>query len=307
MFGYLSMLIELNHFDEIHVHFLIVGHTHSDPDQMFSVLTRKINSTLFIGSPMAFRGLLKIAHNNADLRPIVVREINVIYDMKEALKSYINPDIKNYQVPHVFKLFRVCDKAVMQYRLFSTPETRPWLPKLPDQSILPTASSGQIAVVPNAPVGGAADLRDVVVGSSQVRDLSQQQMERMRALVSGTVTQALEDVEQRSLQQLEARLNAQADGLEQLPRVQSRESAGDVEAAMNLASRNDEGYIFWLLTANRPPLADVRPNPVAPKDSGADEMYAAATRMRNFLSASVTGERVAVSTSSPVYDAEYFW
>jgi hypothetical protein len=306
LFAYLSMLIELGHFDEIYVRFLIVGHTHSDPDQMFSVLTKKIKSTQFIGSPISFRELLKIAHNNKELRPAVVREINVVYDMKEALKPYINPDIKNYQIPHVFKLFRVCDKAVMQYKQFSTPEERPWLPRLPASTVLPTASSGRIVIEPNAPVGGEAELRDAIVGNTLVRNLNQSQVERVQSLLSGPVTQAIEEVERVSTRQLVERLRAQEEG-DQLPPQQPQVSLGDVEAAMTLSSRNDEGYIFWLVTANKPPLADLAPRPVLPKETGAEEVYAVATRMRNFLSLSATGARVTVKSGSPCYDQDYYW
>jgi hypothetical protein len=306
MFAYLSMLIELGHFDEIYVRFLIVGHTHSDPDQMFSVLTKKIKSTKFIGSPISFRGLLKIAHNNIELRPAVVREINVVYDMKEAFTPYINPDIKNYQIPHVFKLFRVCDKAVMQYKHFSIPEERPWLPRLPAQSVAPTVSSGRINIDVNAPVGGEAELRDAIVGNTLVRNLNQSQVERVQSLLSGPVTQAIGEIERSSAQQLVERLHAQESDVQRVAQ-EPQVSLADVEAAMTLSSRNDEGYIFWLVTANKPPLSELAPKPVEPKEAGAEEIYAAATRMRNCLSLSATGARVAVKDGAPSYDYDYFW
>lgn len=53
MFAYLSYLVELEKFDNIYVNFLVVGHTHTSIDQYFSVITRKICSKRFVGSPIA--------------------------------------------------------------------------------------------------------------------------------------------------------------------------------------------------------------------------------------------------------------
>jgi hypothetical protein len=50
MFFYLSLLVEEEHFDLIHVNFLIVGHTHSSIDQFFSVLSGHIKNQPFIGT-----------------------------------------------------------------------------------------------------------------------------------------------------------------------------------------------------------------------------------------------------------------
>ena len=50
MFFYLSLLVEEEHFETIHVNFLIVGHTHSSIDQFFSVLSAHIKSQPFIGT-----------------------------------------------------------------------------------------------------------------------------------------------------------------------------------------------------------------------------------------------------------------
>lgn len=55
MFAYLSLLAQKLHFDEIFVNFLIVGHTHTTIDQYFSVITNKICSKKFVGSPLALQ------------------------------------------------------------------------------------------------------------------------------------------------------------------------------------------------------------------------------------------------------------
>jgi hypothetical protein len=92
----MSLLIESFVFDRIEVNFLIVGHTHSSIDQYFSVLSARIHSTFFIGSPLALMNLLKQAHSSKKIecRPTVCRQISVYYDVVQALKPFINKSIK---------------------------------------------------------------------------------------------------------------------------------------------------------------------------------------------------------------------
>jgi hypothetical protein len=98
MFTYLSALVELGYFDDIYINFLIVGHTHGPDDQYFSVLSKKLHWARFIGSPLSFEELLKIAHARPEDRPYLVRRISIIFDMKTALAPFINNSIKYYQV-----------------------------------------------------------------------------------------------------------------------------------------------------------------------------------------------------------------
>jgi hypothetical protein len=58
MFSYISLLVQEKIFKKVEVFFLIVGHTHASIDQYFSVLSREILKTNFIGSPLSLQFLL---------------------------------------------------------------------------------------------------------------------------------------------------------------------------------------------------------------------------------------------------------
>jgi hypothetical protein len=81
MFGYVSLLVENDFFDEIQLNFLIVGHTHASIDQYFSVLSNKISKTGFIATPEMLAFLVSTAHNDISQRPLVVRKLCVFYDV----------------------------------------------------------------------------------------------------------------------------------------------------------------------------------------------------------------------------------
>ena len=61
--------------DTIYMDVLVVGHTHSTIDQYFSVLASRINSTHFIGSPMALWDLFEQLEGR--LKPKINRKIEV--------------------------------------------------------------------------------------------------------------------------------------------------------------------------------------------------------------------------------------
>ena len=129
MFAYASALVELGYFDAIDINFLIVGHTHSSIDQYFSVLSKAIKSSEFIGSPISLQALCGQAHKDR-ARPSVNRQLDVCYNIVDALKPYINKKIKFFQVPHCFSFRRRGNKCIMFYKLFSSHEK--WLPVEPD-------------------------------------------------------------------------------------------------------------------------------------------------------------------------------
>ena len=108
MFSYFSLLIEQFFFDEIHVNFLIVGHTHSSIDQYFSVLTGAIKNSFFIASPLSLMELLKISHKVEAIskRSSIVRPVVVYYDIKDELQRYICKKIK------VILNFKICNVRV---------------------------------------------------------------------------------------------------------------------------------------------------------------------------------------------------
>jgi hypothetical protein len=125
MFSYFSLLIEGFFFDNIHVHFLIVGHTHSSIDQYFGVLTGAIKTAQFIASPISMMKLLSISHklDKIYLRPSVERQISIYYDFKTAITPFLSTKIKviciyffynnnNIKIIYITKLF-----SIMEYRI----------------------------------------------------------------------------------------------------------------------------------------------------------------------------------------------
>jgi hypothetical protein len=82
MFCYASLLVELGYFEEVNINFLVVGHTHCNLDQNFSVLSNKIFRSQYIASPLAMRDLLGIAHKDKNERPLYNVQIEVVHDYK---------------------------------------------------------------------------------------------------------------------------------------------------------------------------------------------------------------------------------
>jgi hypothetical protein len=82
MFCYCSVLVELDVFKEIHVNFLVVGHTHGKDDREFSVLSNAIEKYESILSPLSTVNLFEKTHKNATNGMYVNSKVNVIYDYK---------------------------------------------------------------------------------------------------------------------------------------------------------------------------------------------------------------------------------
>ena len=130
----------------IEVYFLIVGHTHTSIDQYFSVISRLVYGTYFIGSPISLASLLthsdiassitawQYAENREQKlksKPLLVKKLSVVYDMKTELNPWINPRIKYYKIPHQFRFEKFEGVCTMQYKLFST--QKEFLPARPDR------------------------------------------------------------------------------------------------------------------------------------------------------------------------------
>ena len=149
VFTYLSLLVQEGHFGMIEVFFLIVGHTHTSIDQYFSVIARVIWMCDFLGSPISLESLL--ANWNFDVsmsggkgarvlgdeherklksKPLLIRKISVIYDMKSALLPLINTKLKYYPIPHQFRFEMYQGVCTMQYKMFSS--QRDLLPLRPE-------------------------------------------------------------------------------------------------------------------------------------------------------------------------------
>lgn len=120
-------------FKKIEVFFLIVGHTHASIDQYFSRLARAIFKQLFIGSPLSVEYLLTNIESKCSLsgrawelggeiaqKPLLVRKISVVYDMKSVMDPLINSTLKYYPLPHQFLFEKWNGISTMQYKMFST-------------------------------------------------------------------------------------------------------------------------------------------------------------------------------------------
>ena len=137
MFAYGASLVELGIVSEVHINFLIVGHTHSNLDQYFSVYSKKIKRCEFIGSVLAMHELYRTAHSGkfVHLRPRShdYEKLLFVHDWVSYFAPIINTRLKWYKVPHRFKVFALYGRAVCQYSVF-TPLDRSepkWMPLLP--------------------------------------------------------------------------------------------------------------------------------------------------------------------------------
>jgi hypothetical protein len=136
MFAWVSMLVDQGIFDTVDIFFLIVGHTHASIDQYFSVLAKQILSCEFIGSPLSLQALLgrerdynlsgsawqQIDENTKPrkAKPLLIRKLSVIFDLKTCLVPMIDFSIKYYSIPHRFKFEMYNGVVAMQYSIYST-------------------------------------------------------------------------------------------------------------------------------------------------------------------------------------------
>ena len=155
MFCFGAILIELGYFDRINTNFLIVGHTHCNLDQNFSVLSKRIYESEHILTPLAMKELLASAHSSPKERPLHIIQLQSVHDMKNHLSDIINLKLHHFQVPHRFAQFRhvASGMAICQYQLFCPMDGQPdnWLPaaaSLLDQNIQqPSIVFNRFAVV----------------------------------------------------------------------------------------------------------------------------------------------------------------
>ena len=138
MFCYASLLVEGGFAQEINLSFLVVGHTHCNLDQNFSVLSKKIREAAYIGSPVALHELYQNAHSELHQQPTLNIQLRYIYDWKSHFKDIMSRDIKYFQVPHRFRVIMhpTYKRSICQYMLFSNEDlvTEEWLPKSPPEN-----------------------------------------------------------------------------------------------------------------------------------------------------------------------------
>ena len=291
MFAYASALVELGYFDAIDMNFLIVGHTHSSIDQYFSVLSKAIKSAEFIGSPISLQALCSQAHKDR-ARPAVNRQLDVCYNIVDALKPYINKKIKFFQVPHCFSFRRRGNKCIMFYKLFSSHEK--WLPVEPDLStkicnnsktstsvvdknerVLEAVrnESNKLTVVEVQPLscfdGKKSFLSQIgITGDAKSNYLINNKQARNKIDAIDSVLPIIAEEEIVALHNLEVRTDAEESAgrvFEQKELIKLKLSEPErllIQNAMKSVSSISmkKGYIMWIIdSVDLPPLDSIRP------------------------------------------------
>jgi hypothetical protein len=80
MMCFASLLVESGYSDAIYISFLVVGHTHCNLDQAFSVIAKKLDNSYFVGSPIGMQALYAVAHGGPD-RPNI--QLLHVHDWKK--------------------------------------------------------------------------------------------------------------------------------------------------------------------------------------------------------------------------------
>jgi hypothetical protein len=106
MFAFLTHLVRLGIFEKIKVGFLMVGHTHEDIDQFFSVIAAHLKMPNVICPDLeTFIAELQKAFKKAKHKPEVVQlHARSIFDYKSLYDPCIDTAIAYHQEPHQFKI-----------------------------------------------------------------------------------------------------------------------------------------------------------------------------------------------------------
>ena len=260
-FMYSSLLIELFAFDEVEIAFLIVGHTHASIDQYFSVIAKAIRKAEFIGTPIALLELIRRCHDSSWQQKAVIREIKVYYDLKTMFEPYRNKRIKYFGIPHIFRFTPfIGHVAIMEYKNFSRDRFMPPRPSvpIPDIQSLERNTGAESILIPElAAVNGSSALTEFLglgtasTSSSNISIVAPKSMHDMlgkndKINLLKDVNSLLDDFESlsiRSIQQQEARLNDEEEGL---PVQKINQYRADLQRKMMNQNSSAEGFIIWL-------------------------------------------------------------
>ena len=268
MFCYFSLLVETGLLSRVDLNFLIVGHTHCCIDHYFSVLSKNVHASEFIGSPLAIINLYATAHQNAADRLLVNRLIECTYNYKKAFDAYRVRDNHFINVPHSFKFILLHGKCIMLYRLFTSFTT--WLPTMPtnipeynmeDQDIF------EVEPVPLDMIGGEEvitkefQLHKVTLAETISDPLIQNKLSVLHSMLP--VLHKINDTAFCHLNRCFASEvlgeNVQRFDFEQDYKLKR-------ELQMNKLSNTKTGYIYWLKSKNGteilPDIRLLRPSPI---------------------------------------------
>ena len=255
MFGFCSLQVEHGIFEEIHAYFLIVGHTHGCLDRYYSNLSKYVDASYFIGSPLSLQNLFQSAPSETGILPSVNRQIRTFYDFKSFFKGKLNEEVHNYQIPHLFRFKKLHGRCYMQYKLFSG--FKEWLPRIPQSivsaEILTTAPRvNAITVNPFTAVGGLDNFAESIGINTNTKTLQERTFLRASDTeinLNKTWDQIIE-LEKYGFAEDKCRMEEEDFNLGQtisqtrdelLQRVQN----GDL-VEISIENNQNEGFIFWL-------------------------------------------------------------
>lgn len=134
--AFFSWLIIIGIFDEIHVNYLPVGHTHEDIDQLFSVLTFALKHNNAYTFPQ-WADVINSAFNDELRRPHCVQWMSGMHDYRSFIENHCNSEYYQFrsEVYH-YKIIRSpdgkqADCFYAKYEYCATPRNGGYFPKDP--------------------------------------------------------------------------------------------------------------------------------------------------------------------------------
>ncbi|XP_071851801.1 uncharacterized protein [Apostichopus japonicus] len=118
--SFAALLVERDIFEEVYIHFLPVGHTHEDVDQMFSCVARHLNHTNVYTLED-----LEIETAKSFTPHIDVRAVTAIPNVKSVLDKHLYGHFANHSKPHWFRFRKVQQRCYMHYKKWESSQWKP--------------------------------------------------------------------------------------------------------------------------------------------------------------------------------------
>lgn len=139
MFAFLTDLVRQKVFHKIKAGFLMVGHTHEDIDQFFSVISSYLKQIhIFCPDQASLFAAIGNAFTDPLEKPTVIElKAPCLPDYTRFYEKYIDPNIHHHQQPHQFRIKCYClgtDKEVVLLNYKNWSNSSVWLPQPPQCS-----------------------------------------------------------------------------------------------------------------------------------------------------------------------------
>ena len=115
IFAFCTVLLGLRYFAEVYLNFLLVGHTHEDIDQRFSVISRTLKRQ-DIDSLQQLLELIKKGASHTEAFA-TSRHLEYVWDWKEFITPYLYSGLNTFveiSTKHHFKFYLKDNKPVVQ-------------------------------------------------------------------------------------------------------------------------------------------------------------------------------------------------